>query len=229
MGTIAQALFRRSMDYQSSRLGVALEDFAAIPATPDLGDEIMQGLQSGDPVDRRVSLFFCEGFLKYDRALQLGGNLVESLPSEAVRLAADPDDLTRSAAHLLLIAVRGSVAGYRDLMLKALTDQSSSVRTGALNATETFLKPSEIEPLLSFEHDAYLSEVGGMGGPVHYVLRNQALATVERLTGRQFAKHELTEMVQGEVVFWWDWRPMLEWYRASKNRFWAKLRDKLND
>ncbi len=67
-----------------------------------------------------------------------------------------------------------------------------------------------------------------MGGPVHYVLRNQALTTIERMAGRQFVKHELTEMVEGEVVFWWDWQPMLEWYRASKNNVRAKLRDKLN-
>jgi len=228
MGTIAQALFQRSIDYQSSRLGVALEDFAAIPATPDFGDEIMQGFHSDDPVDRRVSLFFCEGFLKYDHAAQLGRNFVESLPSEAVRLVGDPDDLTRSAAHLLLIAVRGSVVGYRTLMLKALADQSSSVRTVALNATETFLKSREIEPLLSFESDSYLSEIGGMGGPIHYVLRNQALTTIERMAGRQFAKHELTEIKESEVVFWWDWNPMLEWYRASKSGLWAKFRNKLN-
>lgn len=158
----------------------------------------------------------------------LGRRLVDSLPLNLTRLVEDKDDLSRAAALSLLVLMRAQFPGYRSAMLKALLDSDAQVRMAALNAAETFLKIGEIEPLLSFERDLYLSETDGMGGPMHYVLRNGALSTIERLVGKQFAKHELTEIKENEVVFWWDWSPMLEWYRASKSSLWAKLRDKLN-
>ncbi len=228
MAQIAQALLRRASGFQSSGHGVALEDFNSIPATPDLGDEIIQGLQSDDPVDRRVSLFFCEGFLRSGRLNLLGERLVNALPLNLKRLIEDKDDLSRGAALPLLVLMRAQFPEYRSAMLKALLDSDAQVRMAALNAADTFLKTGEIEPLLSFERDLYLSETGGMGGPLHYVLRDDALAKIECMAGKQFAKHELTEIKESEVVFWWDWNPMLEWYRASKSSLWAKLRDKLN-
>ena len=228
MERIFDVLMSRAKPYQEAPHGVSLEDFARIPASPSIGEEILDGLSRSDPRDRSVSLFFCEGFSRHAKLTMLGERFISALPSRVEALISDPDDSVRSAAYPLFVQMAQRSPNYRSAMLKALTDRDSVVRTVALNASATFLKKREIEPLLPFEHDPYLSEVGGMGGPVHYVIRNHALATIERMLDRQFVKHELTEMVEGEAVFWWDWKPMLDWYEKSKHGLWAKLRDKLH-
>jgi hypothetical protein len=110
---------------------------------------------------------------------------------------------------------------YREWLIQFLCDEAPAVRSEALGRCETFLKNGEVEPLLPFEKDGYLAEVS-MDGPVHYVLRNAALNKIELLLGRQFPKHELTEAIDGEVVFWWDWKPFLGWWTKQKRKwhFW---------
>jgi hypothetical protein len=225
MGSIAQSLLRRATSYQSSEHGIKLEDFSVVPACQEISDDLARGLHSEDPFDRRISLFFCEGFLKHGRIVELGKCFTDSLPTELVRLANDRDDLTRSAAHILVIGLRHSIADYRAIMMRAFLDSDAQIRSAALNAADTFLKGREIEPLLSFEGDAYVSEIAH-GGPMHYVLRDDALEKIEQMLDKTFAKHELTELREGDVVFWWDWRPMLAWHRGSKTGFLAKLRYK---
>jgi hypothetical protein len=214
MGTIAHSLLRYASGFQSSRYGIALEDFALMPGSVALGATVAQSLTSEDASDRRIGIFFCHGFWRSGRISQLGNRLAQHLPAELVRLVSDSDDLARSAAHELLVEVRDSVPGYRDIMLRALVDTYAQARTVALNSIGTFLKPGEIEPLMTFVHDAYMAEIAP-GGPIHYVLRNQALTAIERIAGREFDKPEVTAMIEGEIVFWRDWRPMLRWYHSG--------------
>ena len=111
----------------------------------------------------------------------------------------------------------------RKWLIQFLCDDSPFVRSEALGRCETFLEKDEVEPLLSFQNDVYLVEVS-MHGPVHYVLRNSALGKIELLLGRQFPKHEMTKVIEGEVVFWWDWNPFLNWWSKKKRKwhFWKK-------
>jgi hypothetical protein len=212
-----EQLMRRTEGFQSSRYGVTLEDFLKIPVSIEFGDEIIAALRSSDPKDRRTALFFCEGFVRNNKAEMLGERFLDRLVADVVKLIHDEDALVRDAGIPVFVLLRTHFGNYRISMLRALVDTSPTVRGTALNSANTFLGSGEIDPLLSFERDVYRSE-STPGGAIHYLLRNQALTIIENMLRRQFAKHELTEIVEGEVVFWWDWRPLLDWCDGRRSR-----------
>jgi hypothetical protein len=103
--------------------------------------------------------------------------------------------------------MRSQLPDFRQTMLTFLHDPSVTVRTAALLASETFLRKDEIEPLVQFQSDDRISETGGMGGPWRYIYRDEALLRIEKLADRSFRKHELSDVKNNQVIFWWDLAP----------------------
>lgn len=125
----------------------------------------------------------------------------------------------------LFVALRNEFADYRERMLDCLKDPSPEVRFQALTVFQTFLSRKDISSLLHFQHDNYLAETE-MGSPLVYALRNQALAVIESLCGKEFRKTEKVVMLVSEerIAYCWDWQPFLNWWKkeGSKWRFWRQ-------
>ncbi len=222
MGKLSEALLSAASRYQSSEHGIALEDFVRIPATSALTDLVADGLVSSDPTDRRISLFFCEGFLFAGSIGRLGERLPRVLPSAARRLLRDENALVRAAAYAILPYLRFEITDFREIVLAGLRDPDAQVRIYSLNMAGALLRDDEVKLLFDFKTDGYIAEISP-NGPLHYVLRNQAFLLIEKRIGRTVPKREFVEMRDNEPVFWWDWEPLLALYPYSKRTLWQRF------
>lgn len=216
---IHQRLFEHARPFRTGEFGPSLEDVGRIPIVPALINDLAAALDSNDLTDQKVGLFFCEGLLLL---VPQDSELAKVVAPRIERLTHSGDELVRSVAVPAFIHLRQQVPAYRERMLEFVKDLAPSVRNAALCASQTFLSTGEVLPLISFQNDHYVSETGGMGGPWRYVLRDEALCRIEAALGRSFRKHELSESQNGQVIFWWDWAPFLEWW-SKRNRPWRKL------
>jgi hypothetical protein len=224
MGVIFDRLMRRTLEYHSSDHGIAAHDFATIPLSPELEKDLCDALISGDAKDRALALFFFEGFVRFRGVRSLSEASISILEARLPAFADRDEDGVRGAAIPLLILLRNRISTYGHIMRAALEDSSSTVRLTALNAVSTFLAANEVEPLLRFHDDLYISEVRRMNGPLHYVLRNHALLTIEAMLGRTFTKCEKVETTDGHMIYWWDWDPFLTWYYSPRRKLTRRLR-----
>ena len=218
MGSASQRLIKRAEQYERSTTGIGLDSIKKMECDDGVVTDIFECLRSEEPKDVHWGLWFCRGLMESGK---LPRHALSELLGRFPLLVGHADSEVRGALIGCLVLARTDLPLYREWLIQLLRDEAPSVRSEALGRCETFLKKGEVEPLLSFEKDSYLAEVS-MYGPVHYVLRNAALTKIESLLGRQFPKHELTEAINGEVVFWWDWKPFREWWGRQKRkwRFW---------
>lgn len=209
-----ERLFEYSKPFQAGKLGPSIQEIGKIPITADLVSDLTAAIRSPNSSDRNVALFFCEGLLACNPEHR---DLLSALVPLVNDLITSTDDLARSSVVPVFIRLRGWFPNYRKEMLELLTNPNSNSRADVLQAAETFLRKREIQPLLSFQNDPVISETGGMGGPWRYILRDEALRLIEKMLGRSFRTQECTEAKDNQVIFWWDWRPFLEWRSTQKH------------
>lgn len=215
MEPASKRLINRAKKFSPGSPGVGLEDIGRLVPDRALEADLAECLTSDDPTENLWGLFFCEG-------LHIAAKLAEStklvlLPRIPV-LRKSPDDQTRSATVPVEVSLRESLPKFKEWMLEHLTDKYVGVRKYALGHAEEFLSSGEIEALLPFVDDPYIAETS-MDGPCVYPLRNAALEKIETLVNERFEKREKTEALpDGDVVFWWDWSPFLEWWAKHRRR-----------
>jgi hypothetical protein len=204
---IRDRLISRLPTERAYNVGISARDLQGVILTAELKADILAALNSKDLTDVRVGFFFAEQLLNPGHDEQFENDLL----TISLRLFEGSDWGIRSNCVGVLVLLGQKLDNYRTLMLRALKDGDAHVRRRALCAYHTFAKPGEIEPLVVFENDDYVTEIG-MGSHLIYELRNLALETIEKMIKRKFKKFEKTEVYQAKnVVFWWDWEPFHKW------------------
>jgi hypothetical protein len=212
-------LIKRAEKFERSEVGIGLESVSKIQWDKNVLADLLACLDSDDPKEIRWGLWFFQGFIESGRLPETAlKELQKRLP---LLVEQHPETDVREFLVPCLALAGRHFPEYRKWMLGFLSDESVSVRSAALARCNSFLKRGEIDPLLPFQNDPYMGEIS-MYGPIHFMLRNAALKNIEALVGKQFPKHELTELHKGEVVFWWDWQPFLDWWGRRQRgwRFW---------
>ena len=151
----------------------------------------------------------------------------EALIAEHLRqLAADalapyvgqlPADLDVQAAEIFL-AWGSHRPDHRQIGLWLLQHANSEIRSRALTFGPRFLRPRDYAGLLAFHKDKDVSEIA-MGGPLRFVLRDQALALLEQLTGCPQSDGDCFETIPQGRVSYRSWSRFLNWYEAHRNQF----------
>jgi HEAT repeat protein len=208
---LASEVIRMSLtDYVSKTrklsFGISISDIAQLELSESLIEDIKKGLKSTEFFEVKMALFFLEGLLSKKKGQDefiLKNIAIEFLP----RFLVHSDHRLRTSAYSILSLLGNDYPGFRREMVAALNNEDPLVRQSALNSFRNFGDKSDIKLLLHFEHDLYTSEIG-MGSHLVYLLRNLALEVIEELLGKSFPKKELKEQQgNGNVVFWWDWKP----------------------
>lgn len=217
--TASQRLIKLVPREDPSFPAISLEDVAKVQVDAKMRTDIMQCLYDVDPAEIFWGLWFCEALLSLGK---LDNRMRDALIQQIPSFLKSGNVKIRSAVVPIVIKLREELPEYRDWMLQCLRDTDPTVRWDVLMNSQTFLKPREIEPLLAFKDDDYLTETS-MGSPLVYILRNEALERIEKNIGKTFERRQLSEIVEGgETAFWWDWKPFLEWWdkRQNKWQFW---------
>jgi hypothetical protein len=213
--TASERLVQRVPMKDPSSCGISYEETANIQVDEQVRADILSCLYDVNPSEVRWGLWFCESLLM---AGKLDDHIENALIQQIPSLLKSEDPKLRGEVVRVVVKLRGQLPEYRDWMLQCLRDSYSSVRNHALLNSQTFLKPKEIEPLLAFEKDDYLTETS-MGSPLVYLLRNEALDRIEKSLGKTFQRQQLSEVVKGgETAYWRDWKPFLDW----RNNHWGR-------
>ena len=211
-----ERLFEHSNPFQTGKFGPSIEDIGCIPITNILLADLANALQSNDTTDRDVALFFCEALLvKHPQSAEL----IAAVAPIIYKFICSDDKFLPYSAVPAFIHLKDRFKDYRERMLQFLTNSESAACTRALEASETFLYPNEIQPLIAFQNDTEVSETEKMGGPWRYMRRDMALGKIERMIGQSFAKYESSESKEDKVIFWWDWAPFLEWWNKQHGKW----------
>lgn len=194
-------------------VGITEGDILRIPLTAELALEVLEAIKSIDAADVRLGQFFAEVLPLAE--LSVGAEIAKVAFE---RLQTREEWGVREGWVALLARYGRDLAGYRETMLGLLGDADEGVRYRALSAYPTHALEGEISPLLSFESDEYMTEVG-MGSDLIFAHRNQALAMIETITGQRFRKVERSaRLPDGKIVRWWDWGGFHRWRKSWKNR-----------
>jgi hypothetical protein len=191
---------------RKNSFGISTSDIAQLEMSKTLIEDIKKDLVSTDFLKVKMALFFIEGLLpktKNQDEFLLKKIAIDFLPQFLMH----SDHRLKTSAYSILSLLRNDYPDFRREMVAALNNEDPVVRQLALNSFMNFGDKSDIKLLLHFEHDMYASEIG-MGSHLVYLLRNSALEVIEELLGKSFPKKELKELLSdGDVVFWWDWKP----------------------
>ncbi len=215
MSEFYKCLIKRVDGPDKQANSVSLEDVGKLKLTDDLCQDILNCLNSDKDVDVKFGIFFCEGLAKAEQLNSLSKQWMQQFAQAFERLLKHNSGQVRGGATALITQFQSYYLDYRGLMLRCLQDSSSSVRSAALNAYRSYLHPKEIQPLLPFQEDSYAMETS-MNGPLVYALRNRAIEIIEELLQKKFPKCELTAALDGDTVFWWDWKPFLDWWNHQQ-------------
>lgn len=221
MAPTASERLIRLVKKQPGSLGISLKAAGGIPMDEAVRTDILTCLFDVNDSEVGWGLTFCQGLLSEGKCDdEIENTLIQRLPEFLKSNAPE----IRSEAVNLLIMLRKRFPTYRHWMLPSLQDPCPTIRRQALMNSQTFLEPGEIEPLVAFRDDNYLTEIS-IGSHLIYSLRNEALDRIEQAIGKTFERKQLSEVVEGgEKAYWWDWKPFLGWWekRQSKWRIWKR-------
>ena len=94
------------------------------------------------------------------------------------------------------------------------------IRMTALSYAGYYLPAGSFSLLFEFQHDPFVAETGGMGGPPRYILRDHALDVLERLSHCPvLAAGDCFEDTPEGRVSYRSWSRFLNWYERNKQRF----------
>ena len=218
MGTATDRLLERLPARRSVQVGITEVDVRAIPFSEDYFQDVVEAMQSPAFGDSGLGFFYAEHLPAEAMSTSQWTQLAEIARSVVL----DPEHGARASAAAVFFMYGRGLANYRGLLIDLLHDSSSGVRLVALRGFRSYAGPSDIELLLPFEHDDYLSEVG-IGSHLIFALRNVALEELEILFGRRFRISErVVSLPEGNVAFWWDWEPFHKW-RKERSPFWRRI------
>jgi hypothetical protein len=212
----SERLLERVKELQQDPFGVSCEDIARLSLDDGMIGDILECLS--DPKDvpeLKWGLWFTLGILKSNPPQSFLKWLVPRIPTWLKHR----DGGVREGALEIFVPLRKNYKNYKKLMIGLLQDPSPVVRGRAVREYKTFLAGEDIPMLLHFKNDKYMTETE-MGGPLLYAIRNDALAAIEALCGRQFTKSEKVEPSEADkMVYWWDWQPFLDSWNEKQNKW----------
>lgn len=211
----SKRLIERVKRLQQDPFGVSCEDIARLPLDDGMISDILECLSDPEDVpELKWGLWFTLGILKSNPPQSFLKWLVPRIPTWLKHC----DGGVREAALDIFVPLRKNYKNYEKLMIGLLRDPNPVVRGRALRESKTFLTRKDVPMLLHFQNDKYMTETK-MGSPLLYAIRNDALAAIETLCGKQFTKGEKVEPCEtDDMVYWWDWQPFLDWWNERQNR-----------
>jgi hypothetical protein len=199
--------------------GVSLEDIGRIQVTAEVTQDILTCLYDLDLSENFWGVWFCEGLAA---ARKIDDKLLDALVSQFPYLSRTSNPQTKAELVALLVMLGKRVPKFSEYMMQFLRDESASVRQSALMNSHTFLEETGIAPLVPFKDDPYITEVS-MAGDLVYALRNEALARIEKMTGKSFGARQLSNVVDGgRSAYWRDWSDFLRWWNRGNKKVWWK-------
>jgi hypothetical protein len=199
---------------------VALAGIPHIPLDAEFKEDILFCLASVESSENIWGLFFCQGMVAGGKSQELGSDITRALIEKTPKWMVDMDPKLRLHALPIYVSYRAFIPEFLDGMVRALADKDPEIRMLTLRNGRFFLSPRNLETLLPFQNDPFAGEEG-MGGRMIYALRNMALAEIQRLTAKEFASEERSEIAQSTTIFWKDWTPFLQWW-TSREKGWRR-------
>jgi hypothetical protein len=205
--------------YEQSRrtIGISTGDVVAQEYTQAELRQLVEGLRlhppSGDATFRLWSFI-------YERQ---EGRIPEELRRDAAdHLASYLDDcedpLDNEAVQIFAVWGRHR-SDYRSVCEPLLGHPAAHIRSTALSFAPCYIPRRSLDVLFNFRRDPFVCETGGMGGPLRYVLRDQALAILEKLTEcPKVLAGDCFEDTDNGRASYRTWVPFLNWYEKNKKR-----------
>ena len=106
----------------------------------------------------------------------------------------------------------------KSVCLHLLNHEQAWIREIALNYSGSFLRQDEYSILLRFRQDLDVGETGGMGGPLRFILRDQALRVLKHLTRCPVKEDDCFEELPEGRVFYKSWTPFLNWFEKHGSK-----------
>ncbi|MBI3849805.1 MAG: hypothetical protein HY298_05885 [Verrucomicrobia bacterium] len=202
---------------QSNVRGLSSREVVAQTYTDSDFEKIVTKLKER-PIDSEV-LFRLSSFVWEGQQ----NRIPEYLRQRAADAIADciPDSDAKIIAEVVLIFVfwGNRRADYRDTCIKLLSHPYEEVRETALKCSSIFLRRSEYSKLFEFRRDPSFSETMGMGGPLRFTVRDEALRTLESLTNAPKSDGDCFENTSEGKVSYRSWSPFLNWFEQNKAKF----------
>lgn len=215
---IHKRLLARIPEPRTHPVGICAADVQRVPCTPEFIAELMECLESEDPMDLKMGLFFAETASGNPEFSKFGRASLARIAALACQALGHPDRQVQTSALETVVGYRAFCDGYRNLMLGQLASETPGCRRVALAAAPTFLTDQDLALLMPFHKDSEYGETGGMGGPLRYTTRDLALEVAERIAGRRFPAGDCSEQANGTTVSWRSWSSFMRW--INRPRWW---------
>lgn len=142
---------------------------------------------------------------------------VAAAEAAAAHLICNPNDPDISLGRIF-VAWGAHRSDHRPRALELLHHPQPMVRREALHLVHRFLSHSELlTELLAFQRDPFAAEVG-MGSPLRFWLRDDALLVLEHAFQRPPADYDQVENTAEGRAYYRSWRPFLDWYANHKHK-----------
>lgn len=184
-----------------------LDRLASLELAEDLINDLSDCISSEEDVFVIEGLNFLKGIMLERKLADLPNWFIDKLVARIRALIESKSKGVVYAALDWFVALRERYPDFRDIMLRCLNSEDVGRREYGLKYYESFARPGEYEPLLSFENDHFACQVGH-AGDWEYELRDKAFLLIEKYSGGSFKKARLREPFEGAIVSWFDWAEM---------------------
>jgi hypothetical protein len=207
---------QRQLEQQLGPKSRGVHDLAQVGLSPELLEDVQTCISSNDHLAIGSGLYVLKGLLIERRLRELPKGFVAFLRRRIVDLLSHPSDALVFDAIDWFGQLREFYPDYRDRMLSFLASNHPGRRAIALRYFPTYAAPGEVEPLLRFRTDDYMTELEPLGD-WEYELRNRALDLIEQQVGTTFPRTVRSEPHDGARVTWYDWTPFTEWWLKNRS------------
>jgi len=114
----------------------------------------------------------------------------------------------------IFVAWGGHRHDHTGICVKILDHPQAWIRKIALIYSGSFLPSSDYAKLFKFRHDPEVSEIA-MGGPLRFMLRDQALDVLKRLTKCPVVEGDCFEQTPDGNIYYRSWTPFLNWFERK--------------
>ena len=190
--------------FKQQKFGFSVEDATQIKWTKLVESLVVLSIEKGDPVEISLSLVVIEGCALNE---SLCGANRENIINRLWEHVAKHDQ--RLGSQILrttrLVSPQSVEANFSELD-RCLGAAHPLLRLEALIAS-TPVCERHLQKILLLQYDDYFSEVN-IAGRMEFIIRNEAFAILSSRFGA-VEKIELSETVGNEIVYFWDWNPLL--------------------
>ena len=115
------------------------------------------------------------------------------------------------------VLIKAQYPGLKNEVFKMIKENKPDPLAYVFALLKEYNDPSIIPDLIKFKDDPTLEETEGMGGTLRFIFRDKAFETIEHLAKKEFLKKDSTDLVESQWAYWWNWKPVLEWWENEGN------------